>query len=59
MFICSCMEKAEQSQTQTHMYGDDDVETDGNHKKTHYRGNSKKAGHIVYTVSIASYMYIQ
>ena len=31
---------------------DDDVETDGNNKKTHYRGNIKKPGYIIYTVSI-------
>ena len=48
----SFMEEAKQSQPQTYMYGDDDVETDGsNCKKTHYRGNSKKPGYIVYTVS--------
>ena len=46
------MEEAKQSQPQTYMYGDDDAETDGsNCKKTHYRGNSKKPGYIVYTVS--------
>ena len=45
------MEEAKQSQPQTYMYDDDDVETDGSNKKTHYRGNSKKPGYIVYTVS--------
>ena len=48
------MEVAERLQPQTHMYSicNDDVETDGSNKKIHYRGNSKKAGYIVYTVSI-------
>lgn len=51
MYIYSCMEEAQQSQPQMYMYDDDDAETDGNIKKTHYRGNSNKAGYIVYTVS--------
>lgn len=47
------MKETQQSPPQ--MYGDGDAETDGNIKKTYYHGNNKKAGYIIYTVSICSY----
>jgi len=49
--IYSSMKETANSPPRTSAY-DDDVETDGNNRKTHYRGNNKKAGYIVYTVSI-------
>ena len=52
------MEEAQQSQSQMYLHGDDDAETDGSTKKTHYRGNIKKAGYVVYTVSSYSYRHV-
>ena len=59
-YLFSSMKEAVHSLPQAHIPGDDDddVETGGSNKKTHYRGNTKKAGYIVYTVSIGhSYSY--
>ena len=53
--LFSSMKEPVYSLHQAHVPGDDDdddVETDGNNRKTHYRGNTKKPGYIVYTVSI-------
>ena len=51
------MKETVNSPSRIRMY-DVDVETDGNNRKTHYRGNNKKAGYIVYTVSIVTYIHI-
>ena len=49
--MCSSMEEAKQSPHEMYVYNDDDVETDGRNRKTHYHGNIKKTGYVIYTVS--------
>ena len=54
--LFSSMKEPVHSLHQAHVPGDDDdddddVETDGNNRKTHYHGNIKKPGYIVYSYS--------
>ena len=57
--MCSSREESKQLPSHANMYDDnDDVETDGRNRKIHYRGNSKKAGYIVYTVSTYVAVYV-
>ena len=59
ILTCSSMEVAKELPSHANTNGDDDdVETDGKTRKTHYRGNSKKAGYIVYTVSTYVAVYV-